>query len=33
MSNILFKTGKQNVGSKLINLASGGDTFKATLLT
>lgn len=32
MSNILFKTGKQNVGSKLINLASGGDTFKATLL-
>jgi hypothetical protein len=32
MSNILFKTGKQNIGSKLMNLASGGDTLKATLL-
>ena len=32
MSNIMFKTGKQNIGSKLINLASGGDTLKATLL-
>ena len=32
MSNILFKTGKQNIGSKVMNLASGGDTLKATLL-
>ncbi len=32
MSNLFFKTGKQNIGSKLINLASGGDTLKATLL-
>lgn len=32
MSNILFKTGKQNIGSKAMNLASGGDTLKATLL-
>jgi len=32
VSNILFKTGKQNLGSKLLNLASGGDTLKSTLL-
>ncbi len=31
MSNILFKTGKQNIGNKAI--AFNADTFKATLLT
>lgn len=34
MSNILFKTGKQNIGNKLINFAGASpDTFKASLLT
>lgn len=33
MSNILFGEGKLNIGQKLINLASGGDTLKASLLT
>jgi hypothetical protein len=33
LSNILFGQGKLNIGSKLINLASAGDTIKASLLT
>lgn len=31
--NILFGQGKLNIGSKLINLATSGDTIKACLLT